>query len=189
MAFLKRIGKATFSEKNWKNALALKSKKVQVMFGKRLFWHYCFQLSFVYKSVPQIFFNLFCSGNQRLSLHFLGNEVDFRYIINVSQISWRKTSKNFKKLRHGFVDERAPITTTLIPFCHWKTFVSFYLRKKRHENAFLRIILKYRKNRTEKQFIPSKTTINWLFNDIWCCFLIDIWCFWWCLFNWKIGVS
>ena len=118
MAFLKRIGKAIFSEKNWKNALALKSKKVQVMFGKRLFWHYCLQLSFVYKSVPQIFINLFCSGNQRLSLDFLGNEVDFRYIINVSQISWRKTSKNFKKLRHGFVDERALITTTLIPFCH-----------------------------------------------------------------------
>ena len=37
---------------------------------------------------------------------------------------------NFKKLRQGFADERALITTTLICSCHWKTFVPFSLRKK-----------------------------------------------------------
>ena len=34
--------------------------------------------------------------------------------------------QNFKKLRDGFVDERAMITTKLISSCHWKTSVPFY---------------------------------------------------------------
>ena len=54
-------------------------------------------------------------------------------------------SKNFKKLRHCFVDERALITTTLIFSCLWKTLVPFCLRKKRPENAFLTLIVSYRK--------------------------------------------
>ena len=40
---------------------------------------------------------------------------------------------NFKKLTHGFVDERALIATTLISSCHWKILVPFWLRKKRPE--------------------------------------------------------
>ena len=59
----------------------------------------------------------------------LGNEVDFRDIMNVSPIILAKNS-NSKKLRHGFVDERAPITTTLISSCHWKTLAPFYLLVK-----------------------------------------------------------
>ena len=34
-------------------------------------------------------------------------------------------------------------------------------------------------NHTEKQFMPSKTTMNWLFNDICCLFIA--------CFDWKIG--
>ena len=49
----------------------------------------------------------------------LGNEVDFRDIMNVSPNILAK-NWNFKKLRHDFVDERALITTTLISSCHWK---------------------------------------------------------------------
>ena len=36
-------------------------------------------------------------------------------------------------------------------------------------------------NRTEKQIMPSKTTINWLFNEIWCYLIIAC-------FEWKIDV-
>ena len=36
-------------------------------------------------------------------------------------------------------------------------------------------------NRTEKQIMPSKTTITWLFNDTWCYLYIVC-------FDWKIGV-
>ena len=53
---------------------------------------------------------------------------------------------SIKKMRHGFVDEIALITATLITSCHWKIFVPFFLWKKRPENAFLTLIVKsYRK--------------------------------------------
>ena len=37
------------------------------------------------------------------------------------------------------------VTTTLISSCHWKTGVPFCLRKKIPENAFLTLIVNYRK--------------------------------------------
>ena len=64
---LKTLRKSKFlGKKIWRNELALKSKKVQSIFGKSLFWHYCLQLSFVCKTVSQISFNLFYSGDKRL---------------------------------------------------------------------------------------------------------------------------
>ena len=36
-------------------------------------------------------------------------------------------------------------------------------------------------NRTEKQIMPFKTTMNWLVNDIWCYLLIAC-------FDWEVGV-
>ena len=74
----------------------------------------------------------------------LGNEVDFRGIVNVFSNILAK-DLNFKKLRQSFVDERALITATLISSCYWKTLVPFYLQKKRPENAFLTLIVNYRK--------------------------------------------
>ena len=95
-----------------RNALALKSKKYKVYSGKHLFWHYCIQLSFVYKTVAQIYREKkgFCQSS-------LGNEVDFMGTMNVSPNILTK-NQNFKKLRHGFADERALIAMTLISFCH-----------------------------------------------------------------------
>ena len=40
------------------------------------------------------------------------------------------------------------------------------LRRKKPENAFLRLIVNYRKIVQNKQIMPFKTTVNWLFNDI-----------------------
>ena len=90
------------------------------------------------------------SGNRALE-----NEIDFRGIMNVFPNILAKNS-NFKKLRHGFVDERALITTTLISSCHWKTLVSFCLRKKRPENAFLTLIVNYRKIVQKSKLFYSK---------------------------------
>ena len=73
------------------------------------------------------------------------------------QISWLKIS-NFKNLRHGFVDDRALITTTLIFSCHWKLLVTFCLKKKTPENTNNELS----QNLTEKQTMPFKTTVNWL---------------------------
>ena len=56
------------------------------------------------------------------------------------------------------------IITALTSSCHRKTLVPFCLRKKRPENAFLSCELS--QTRTEKQIMPLKTALNWLFNDI-----------------------
>ena len=84
-------------------------------------------------------FNLFCSGDKRLLSESLGNEVDFRYIMNVSP-------NILAKLRHSFLDERALATMTLRSSGHWKTLVHFFAcKKKRPENVFLTIIVNYQK--------------------------------------------
>ena len=85
----------------------------------------------------------------------LGNEVDFRDIMNVSSNILAK-NENFKKLRHSFLDERTLITTTLISFCHWKSLVTFRLRKKRPENAFLTLIVNYCKIIQKNKLCSSK---------------------------------
>ena len=85
----------------------------------------------------------------------LRNEIDLRDIINFSPNILAK-NENFKKLREAFVDESALITTTLISSCHWKTLVSFCLQKKRSENAFLTLIMKYRKIAQKNKLCHSK---------------------------------
>ena len=174
LTFSKLVGKVNFFKRKFGEMHQLwRAKRYKVYSGKRLFWHYYIQLSFVY--IP---FKLFCSGNFYQSS--LGNEVGFRDIMNVSpNISTKNW--NLKKLRHGFVDESALITITLKPSCHWKTLVPFYLQMKRPENEFLTLIVNYRKNGTEKQIMLLKTTVNCLLNDKWCYLVIGC-------FDWKIGV-
>ena len=86
---------------------------------------------------------------------FLGNEVDFTDIINVSPNKLAK-NKKFKKLRHGFADKRALITATSVFSCHWKTLVPSCLRKKRLENAFINTNSELPQNCTEKQIMHPK---------------------------------
>ena len=74
----------------------------------------------------------------------LGNEVDFTDIMNVS-LNILAKNWNFKKLKHGFVDKRAVITTALKSSCHRKTLVPFCLQKKRPENAVLTLTVNYHK--------------------------------------------
>ena len=76
----------------------------------------------------------------------LANEVNFRDIMNISPNILAK-NWNLKNLRQGFVDERALITKTLISSC---------LRKKRPENAFLTLIVNYRKFVQKNKLCPSK---------------------------------
>ena len=51
---------------------------------------------------------------------------------------------------------------TLISSCHRKTLVRFCLRKKRPEKNFFYTNSELSLNRTEKQIMPFKTTVNWL---------------------------
>ena len=97
---LKTCQKSTFfGKKICRNALALKSKKVQGIIGynwyKRLFWHYSLQLSFIYKACFRFLLNCFVGEIKGFYQCSLGIEVDFRDIMNV-KISWLKIkiSKN-----------------------------------------------------------------------------------------------
>ena len=111
-------------------------KRYKVYSGKHFFKHYCLQLSFIYKTMSQISFNLFWLGDKGFYQSFLGNEVDFGNIMNVSPNILSK-NQNFKKLRQDFVDKRTMSTTTLTSSCHWETVVPFCLKKKIPESTFL----------------------------------------------------
>ena len=103
LTFSKLVAKVNFSER--RNALVLKSKKVQGIFGKRLFVHYYLQLSFVYKTVSQISFKLFFFPEIKgFYLSSLGYEVDFRDIWTFPLISWLKIK----------------LSKTEKCFCRWK---------------------------------------------------------------------
>ena len=120
---------------------------------------------------PCLRFMLNCFAQEIKGFHqsSLGNEVNYRDIMNVSPNILAK-NYNFKKLRHGFVDERALITTTSISSCHWKTLALFCLQNKTLENAFLTLIVNYREIEQKNKFC----------HDIWCYFVIDC-------FDWKNG--
>ena len=63
---------------------------------------------------------------------FLGNEFDFRNIMNVFPNTLAK-NENFKKLRHVFVDDNDDINI----FLSLKNPCTFCSQKKRPENEFL----------------------------------------------------
>ena len=83
-------------------------------------------------------------------------------------------------MRLGSVDEKALITTILISFCHWKTLMPFWLRKKTWKRIF-NTNSELSQNRTEKRIMPFKTTVSWLFNNIWCYLVIGC-------FDWNTGI-
>ena len=149
LTFSKLVGKVNYLERKFEEMhYRWRAIRYKVYSGERLYRHYCLQLSFVYKTVSQISFNLFCLGNKRL-LKFL------REIMNVSRNILAK-NQNFKKLRHDFVDERALITTTLTSYCQWETLLPLCLQKKIPENAFLTVIVNYRKIVHKKNYIQNK---------------------------------
>ena len=135
-----------------------KAKRYKVCSGKRWFWHYCLQLSFVYKIVSQIFLNLFCSGVKKLLSKFL------------RKWRWFQGHERFPK----YLGKKLKFHKTETRFCRWKStdnndiniFMSpenpctffAYERKDLKERFF-------NTNCREKQMMPSKRTVNWLFND------------------------
>ena len=71
-----------------------------------------------------------------------------------------------KKLRHGFADEVAMITATLISSCYWKT-LTFLLEKEKAWKRIFNTNVELLQNLTEKQIMSFKSPVNWLLNDIW----------------------
>ena len=81
-----------------------------------------------------------------------------------------------------YLGQKLEFQKTETQFCRWKSadendiniFLSlenpctFLLTKEKTWKRIFNINSELLQNRTEKQIIPSKATINWLFNDIWC---------------------
>ena len=159
----------------------LTTRRYKVYSGKRLFWHHCLHLSFVYKTVSQISFNFCCSGDKSLLSELLRkwdwfqghNEFFPKYLgwklkfqkTETQLCRWQSTDNNDIKI---FLSLEGPCTFLLAKEKIWKRVFN--------TNSELS------QNRTEKQIVPSKTTINWLFNDKGCYLFIAG-------FDWKIGVS
>ena len=96
-------------KKIWRNALALKGKKVQGIFGKTFYVALLSSAVFRQQDCLRFFLNCFFREIKGFYQSSLGDEVDFREI-----------------MIPGFVDERALITTTLISSCHCKTILYLF---------------------------------------------------------------
>ena len=135
----------SLGNKFWRNPRALKSKKVQGIFGETFIFG-IIVFNCLSSTKPCLIFILIWFARETKGFYqsSLGNEVGFRDIINFSPSILAK-NQNFQKRKHGFVDERALITRSLMSSRHWITFLTFCFRIKRTENAFLTLTMNYRK--------------------------------------------
>ena len=126
--------------------------------GKRLFWHYCLQLSFVYKTVSQISFNLFCLGDKRLLLDF------------IRKYGWFQGHNEHFPI---YLDLRLKFQKTDTWFCRWKSTdnndinillslensCTIFLTKEKTWKCIFNINSESLQTHTEKKLWHSKTTI------------------------------
>ena len=125
------MGKVNFSERKFEEIYTKvdKQKGTSCIWGNVYFGIIVF--SCLLSTKPCLRFLLICFAREIKGFYqtSFGKEVNFRDIMNISPNILAR-NKNFKKLRHGFVDEKAQITTILKFSCNWKTFVSFACEKK-----------------------------------------------------------
>ena len=86
----------------------------------------------------------------------LGNKVDFRDIMNVSPNILAK-SRNFQKLRHGFVDEIALKKNDINMFLLLENVCTFLLAKEKTWKCIFNTNSELSQNHTEKQIMVSET--------------------------------
>ena len=86
---------------------SFEEQKVYKVYSRKcLLWHYCLQLSFVYKIVSQISFNFFCSGDKRLLSDFL------------RKWGWfHKHNERFPK----YLSQKLKFWKTVTRLCRWKS--------------------------------------------------------------------
>ena len=143
-----------FGKKFSKNALALKSKKVQDIFRETFILILSSLAVFLLKTLSWIFINVFRSGDKRILLDFM-RKWGWFHGHNVSLPKRLGSRINFQKTETQLC-RTAMITTALISYCHWKTLVPFCLRKKRPEKAFLTLTVNYRKIVQKKLYHPKQ---------------------------------
>ena len=116
-------------KKIWRNALALKSKKVQSRFWKTFILTLSSAVFRLQNQVSDFFYKLFCLGDKMHLSEFLMKRGWFQGH-NISPYILAK-NENLKKLRFDFVDERALITTTWISPLSLENSCTFLLAKEK----------------------------------------------------------
>ena len=101
------------------------------------------------------------------------NEVDFTNIINVSL--------KFQKIETRFCRWKSNDYNNINIFLSLENPCTFLLAKVKIWKCVFNTNSELSQNRTEKKILPFKTTVNWLFTDIWCYLVIGC-------FVWKIVV-
>ena len=152
-------------KENWRNALALKKKKAQGKFGKTFMLRLLSKLFFVQKTCIIFLLNYFVSKIKGFYQSSLGNEIEFREIMNVSQISCLKNK----------VSQTWDMVLSMK--VHWQQYLSV-TRKPLYLFDCERKDLNYRKT-------LQKITVNFLFNDV--SYYLVIGCF--PLKNWRFSTN
>ena len=142
----------------WRNPLTLKSKKEQGIFGETFI--------LALKTVSRISFNLFCLRDKGLLSEFLRKSGWFQGQWTFSQISWLKV-KILKNWEKRFCRWKSTDNNEMNIFLSLENPCTFFFAKEKTRKRVFNTNSELSQNRTEKQ-MPSKTTINWLFNNIWC---------------------
>ena len=157
-------------KKIWRKALALKSNKVQGIFGETFILALLSSAAFRLQNCVSDFFNLLCSRDKRLLAEFL------------RKWGWfQRHNERFPKTETGFYRWRSTDNNDIKIFLSLENPCTFLLPKEKTWKRIFNTNSELSQARTGKQIMIFKTTINWLFNDIWCYLLFAC-------FDWKIGL-
>ena len=150
LTFSKFVGKANFSERKFEDMQELwGAKRYQVYSGKRLFWYYYLQVSFVYKTVSQIFLKFLCPGDKKLLSEFLRKWGRFKDINVFPNI----LAKN-KKTETLFCRWKSADNNDFIIFLSLENHSIFLLAKEKTCKSIFNTDGELSQNRTEKQIMP-----------------------------------
>ena len=156
------------------------AKRYKVYSGKRLFWHYYLQLSFIYKTLSQISFKLFCSGDKRLLSEFIRKWCWFQGH-NGRLPKYLGKKIKFQKTETWFCRWKSTDNNDINIFLSLDNLCIFLLAKEKTWKGIFNSNSELSQNCTGKQIMPFKTTVNWLFNNRSCYLVIGC-------FDWKIDV-
>ena len=101
-----------------------------------------------------------------------GNEVDFMDIMYVSAKILVKRLK-FKKTETAFCRWMISDYSGINIFLLVENACTVLLEKEQTQKRIFKTNCKLFQNHTGKQLMRSTTTLNWLYNDIWCYLVID----------------
>ena len=174
LTFSKPVGKVHFSERNLKKCTSFEEQKSTRYIWKNLY----LPLSFVYKTVTQISFKLFCSGDKKILSEFLRK---WGWFQGYNECFPKYLGEKFQKTETRCCRGKSTDNNNINIFLSLENPCTFLLAKEKTWKRIFNTNSELLQNRTRKQIIPFKTTVNWLFNNIWCYLVI-------CCFDWKIAV-